>query len=312
MAVGASSDVINEMLSSLQSSFSKIPEIGCMNSPKNITITGERDDLEKLRAVCSERKIFALVLPVKVPYHSREMQSVADTYELLLQGLLTGDKLRTSQEVRMVSSLTGSVVDADNLHQPEYWVQNLTSPVLFSDALKLACSAEPIHPEAPPKASVDELVEVGPHSTMRSAIREGLAPYPGLKAIEYSHVVTRQVSTNATLLQTMACLYSRGYPLDLDAVNQASAPYSRSRRMIPSLPPYCFNHGKSSRTQTRIMKNVRYPRFGRHELLGASVWDWNEYEPKWRNVLRISEMPWLKDHKVFRTTKFSTHRHRLT
>ncbi|KAJ5595540.1 uncharacterized protein N7459_001748 [Penicillium hispanicum] len=298
MAVGASSDAIKELLSSLQPQFSKVPEIGCVNSPKNITITGEREDLEKLRAACSENDIFARVLPVKVPYHSREMQSVADTYQLLLQDLSKGEKLKTPQRIRMISSLTGSAVEEDSLHQANYWVQNLTSPVIFSDALLLACSEEFSSSKDSTKPGLDELIELGPHSTMRSAIREGLASYASLKVIEYSHILTRQSSSNITLLQTMASLYSRGYPLNLDAVNQASCTSPGDRRMISTLPPYNFNHDNSSRTQTRIMKNIRYPRFPRHELLGASTWDWNEYEPKWRNVLRTSEMPWLKDHQI--------------
>lgn len=45
-------------------------------------------------------------------------------------------------------------------------------------------------------ACVDEMIELGPHSTLKSVIQEGLGAFPSLKAIKYSHVLKRKESTN--------------------------------------------------------------------------------------------------------------------
>ena len=36
----------------------------------------------------------------------------------------------------------------------------------------------------------------------------------------------------------------------------------------------------------------------RLDLLGAPVADWNPHEPQWQNVVRLSDTPWLSDHKI--------------
>jgi acyl transferase domain-containing protein len=68
--------------------------------------------------------------------------------------------------------------------------------------------------------------------------------------------------------------------------------------MLIDLPPYSFNHTQSYWPEGRLSKNFRFRKFARHDLIGAPVPDWNSQDPKWRNIIRIAETPWLKDHKV--------------
>jgi hypothetical protein len=51
---------------------------------------------------------------------------------------------------------------------------------------------------------MQELVELGPHSTLRGGVREILAPFANLKAIDYSHVVTKKAMGNTATLETVA------------------------------------------------------------------------------------------------------------
>lgn len=297
LAVGASIDTVVEQMKALEHEFQHPPEIGCFNSPKNVTVTGDRVELQKLQLALNQNNIFNRMLPVKVPYHSQQMQALSAEYESLLGDLSQGEKLASPQEVRMVSSLTGSTVVKRKLDDASYWVDNLVSPVRFSDALLSSCLTS-LSAEGAPTACVDGLVELGPHSTMRSAIREGLGSFSNLKAIEYSHAITRKEASNRSLLGMVATLNSRGYPVDIDRVNQSCQPHLHSSKMVPNLPSYSFLHDKSSRTETRLIKNLRFPRHERHELLGSPVVDWNDYEPKWRNFLRTSEMPWTSHNQV--------------
>lgn len=68
----------------------------------------------------------------------------------------------------MVFSVTGEEVGSELLG-PYYWVRNLVSPVLFSDALKeLVSPADQIDG----KNAVDLLIEIGPYSALGGSIEQ--------------------------------------------------------------------------------------------------------------------------------------------
>src|SRR5690606_30892920 len=40
------------------------------------------------------------------------------------------------------------------------------------------------------------------------------------------------------------------------------------------------------------------PAFARHDLIGSLLDSYNPLEPVWKNHLRASELPWLRDHQI--------------
>ena len=42
----------------------------------------------------------------------------------------------------------------------------------------------------------------------------------------------------------------------------------------------------------------RFRRYRRHEILGSRLLEGSDLEPTWRNVLRLSDVPWIHDHKL--------------
>ena len=46
------------------------------------------------------------------------------------------------------------------------------------------------------------------------------------------------------------------------------------------------------------MKIHRFRDIPRLDLVGKPVEDFNRLEPRWRNILRISELPWMAEHKI--------------
>jgi hypothetical protein len=103
---------------------------------------------------------------------------------------------------------------------------------------------------------MQELVELGPYSILRSGVREILAPFANLKAIDYSYIVTKKATGNTATLETVALLYSRGHPVDLDPVNITSNPSSGRGRMPADLPSYRFNHETASANVRFIVLQV--------------------------------------------------------
>lgn len=107
--------------------------VACINSARNVTLSGSAEQLNALRVMMDERGTFARRLNVDVAYHSPQMQQVREDYYLMIQNI---EKSTTSSSGKtMVSTVTGKRVKAADLQSPEYWVANMISPVKFSEAL---------------------------------------------------------------------------------------------------------------------------------------------------------------------------------
>ena len=54
--------------------------IGCINSPNNVTVTGDKLQMDTLESWFKENSIFTRRLNVGVAYHSTHMNEIADEY----------------------------------------------------------------------------------------------------------------------------------------------------------------------------------------------------------------------------------------
>ncbi|KAL8855884.1 MAG: hypothetical protein Q9178_007504 [Gyalolechia marmorata] len=267
--------------------------IGCINSPTNITVTGTEQAITALKEVMDKNHIFARRLPVGVAYHSRQMEEVAAEYLTLIEDLCPSESLPLRDTLpSMYSSVTGRLISRDALCKGEYWVSNMCSRVLFADALSQMCAATPVERKselANGLAQIDHIVEVGPHSALRRPIRETVGH------IGYSATLKMDSSATETTLHLAGELCCLGYGVDLLAVNQI--PLDADTQMLVHLPAYPFNHSQRYWHESRLSRNFRFRRFPPHQLLGTPSVDWNSLEPKWRNIIKVAENPWIKDHR---------------
>jgi acyl transferase domain-containing protein len=308
-AVGISAQGILPYLEQFRESKTSPGEltIACYNSPKNLTISGDTEKIGLLCTALEKDGIFARKLAVRNAYHSSHMEAVADQYLELIGELseLTSEKFPT-QRVEMISSVTGQMVKTGEVSNATYWVQNLVKPVLFSDALTVMVSSRESASgqrrlRVGPKSdfvSVQHIIEIGPHSALRSAIRDTLSVKKETATIAYHSLLTRNLDDIKTILTTAATLYCHCFPVSIEAVNRHFNTKSRKPKMLTDLPPYQFNHTNLYWKESRLSKNFRQRKVPRHDLFGAPVADWNPVEPRWRGFLRVCELPWLKDHKV--------------
>ncbi|KAF7588746.1 hypothetical protein BBP40_005272 [Aspergillus hancockii] len=275
--------------------------VACINSPKSLTVSGEETQIDMLKSMLSAQDIFCRKLKVKVAYHSFQMHEIAAQYQTAMGKLDGCPEQRTSLE--MVSSVTGTWITPEELRQPEYWVRNMVSPVKFSEALSTLCSKT-----EPPKRKIDRshrkeiqihhLVELGPHSALQAPVKETLKS-ANRQSVIYHSLLVRGILAVDTILTVAGHLHTAGYAIDLSAVNKLDTPaVMRQLKSLPDLPEYPFNHSKSYWHESRISRNQRLPKFGKNDLLGAPDPNWNPLEPKWRNIIKLSEMPWVKDHQI--------------
>ncbi|KAF2209120.1 hypothetical protein CERZMDRAFT_70311 [Cercospora zeae-maydis SCOH1-5] len=145
--------------------------VACINSPSSVTLSGDCDALDELAEVLKDDAVLTRRLKVPCAYHSPHMQHMAADYHDVLTSLLSEPQggIDRCPRIPFASPATGKMV-ADAL-RPHHWVQNLTNPVLFSDALRELMDTTPL----------DCFLEIGAHDTLSSALLG--TPTPGANGL---------------------------------------------------------------------------------------------------------------------------------
>ena len=289
LAVGLPEEEANAVIATIGKDCIKI---ACVNSPSNVTISGDRSSTLKLYSMLQARGVFVRELAVEVAYHSHHMEDVADEYLTVLQGLpVTGDS-----EVEFHSSVSGKRINSAEL-EAGYWVSNLVNTVQFSRCMHSLLFLG--HSDT----AVDTLIEIGPHSALQGPIKQILQHHPKLSpSIQYNSALVRNSNAVHTCHNLVAKLLVKGIPIDLNAVNFALG--SENNKVLVDLPPYIWNHSTSYWAETAYNREHGEKANPRNDILGIRVKDSISREPRWRNIIRTSEIPWVNDHVVQSNTLY--------
>lgn len=272
--------------------------VACHNSPSSVTISGDKTAIVKLQDMIKEDGHFARQLRVQTAYHSPHMQLVASDYEKSMASVQPLPK--TAKTIPMFSSVTSNLVEPSEL-TADYWVSNMTQPVLFAQASKALLSHVPVSRGSSRKAKIEynAVVEVGPHEALKGPVNQILSDFNSQLAstITYTSVLRRGQDAQATAIECAGTLWSLGFDVDVSKINNIEADDPAARTLV-DLPPYPWNHEHGFWHESHISKNRRFQKYPRTDLLGAPVADFNPLAPRWRNILRVSENPWLLHHKI--------------
>lgn len=306
MAVGLSRDGIQFYLDHLNQEYGDLSDVqlSCVNSPRSVTLSGPWSQLSKIQVWLKNDDVFVRRLRVPISYHhSKYMSKVSSEYLSAIGRTLEPGKQR--QHVSFISSVTGDVASHATLASGQYWDQNLTSTVEFERAVsKLGKQAHkmPRHrlggrPEADLRAT--HILEIGPHSVLQGPIQDciqGLGLPPELPRLTYLPSLVRNKNPAHTVLHAVGSLWCSGLSTiqTLRANNLTGIP----RPLTYDLPPYPFDHTRSHWLEGRLSRNLRLRDTPRHDLLGTRSLDWNPKLAQWRNVIRLAEVPWLRDHRI--------------
>lgn len=290
LAVSASGESLQEKLNGLKSGKAIV---GCLNSPKACTVSGDAAAVDELQEILKAEQITCTRLPMDVAYHSFHMESVRDQYEAALVGI---PHVASQETIPMFSSVTGALVTPKQM-SPSYWIENLVRPVNFSGAtaalLNYTKEKRTTHDR---RAFADIFVEVGPHSALRSYMLDIFnSSETKFADLSYESMLRRKFDGTQTALQAMGNLWAKGFDVDLNKVNGVS-PDSASTKMLVDLPPYSWNHKLTFWDESHLSKAYRLREKPRLDLLGYPVA--GVPDPTWRNFLRCNENPWIREHKV--------------
>ncbi|KAH8199740.1 hypothetical protein TruAng_006085 [Truncatella angustata] len=263
--------------------------VAASNSPASVTLSGDESAIEEAREMLVAQKKFARALQVDTAYHSHHMIPCAEPYISSLKACNISPKAE-DPSCSWISSVYGSKgTPTQQELTAQYWSNNMTQKVLFSQALERAVI------EAGP---FDAVMEIGPHPALKGPATQTLkesgenAPYTG--------VLDRKSNDLVALNSALAFLWCRlGAFIDFRGYEEAHAGTNLPRPiLLKDLPTYPWEHGQPYWSESRLSREYRTRSSRPHELLGHMSPGSPEHELKWRNILRREEVPWLTDHKI--------------
>lgn len=302
MSIGVSEHRARELIASVDSVTTFGLSVACINSPNNVTISGEDHMIEQLKKRLDEEKVFARKLRVPLAYHSRQMEDISMSY-ISLVGTLTVPPSTTKGRIPMISSVSGKRIEGKQLLDPAYWALNMISTVQFVGAVTTMCAqsstglVKKIDKSHTYVSVVDHILEIGPHNVLQGPLRDILRGTPRGESIGYSSTLKRNQPATDTILRAMGELHCMGVPVDFNAINEPSEE-TIPRSLLVNLPEYPFDHTHHYWHESRLSRNYRLRDHPPSELLGVRSRDWNPSEARWRHFIRLAEVPWVEQHVV--------------
>lgn len=285
--------------------------IACFNSTESVTLSGLDSGIEAISTQLNGDGVFNRILKTSGnAYHSWLMSKAGADYERHLGKAMPGENGSSPstvvvEQIPMFSTVSGSRVE-ENFLPVSYWRKNLESPVLFSKGLASMLEQLP---------SVDHVVEIGPHTALGQAIKDAnQGRDENLTPVTYLHSLKRGTNDAENLLNLAGELYSKRYPVNITTLNDKQDPNARLKHPkmlnepamhVLDLPPYSWAYGEMLWHETRLSTDVRFRSYPRHDLLGSKVAGSSDESPSWRNILRLDDVPWIRDHKVSTVYKLS-------
>ncbi|PNY25600.1 Polyketide synthase [Tolypocladium capitatum] len=268
--------------------------VAASNAPSTVTISGDEDAINELKMELDEQKTFARLLRVNKAYHSHHMVPCSAPYLAALDKC--GIQAQPPGAVHWISTVDPSLdTAATSIHKSiagSYWVDNMANPVLFSQAVGKAVADY---------GSFDLAIEIGPHAALKGPTTQTIKGVQNA-TIPYHGTLERGVNDSVAFSAALGFMWERlavsGCQLGHFTTTLVGDEEATKPAFNRSLPNYPWDHGQQYWKESRLSKNFRCPKQPVHQLLGKQCSDNVEtHDLRWRNILKVEEMPWLRGHK---------------
>lgn len=214
LAAGISAEAAKQYLADMADSV----VVACVNSPESVTLSGDKSALIKVQESLNQDKKFNRLLHVENAYHSPQMRTVAEDYAHRIKGI---KPTQSESLVAFYSTVHGRQVATSTL-VASYWVENLCSPVRFTDALDDMMFVDVANKKLQDKSKAPNVMfEVGPSSALAGPIKQYRAHRHGIEKLVYNTMLVRGEDAAVTAMNAAGALWSMGSPVRLDKVCEA-------------------------------------------------------------------------------------------
>ncbi|CAI7628316.1 unnamed protein product [Penicillium bialowiezense] len=290
LAVGACASDIQQILNAMRG---KRAVIACVNSESSVTLSGDAEVIATLQTALDKEGVFTRRLLVDVAYHSHHMQRVSQQYRSLLGKIAPRDS-----EIPFHSTVHGKLVPGSTL-DASYWVENLVSRVEFVEGVKSLLTNDKTN------SSIDTLIELGPHPALQGPVKQIAEVYAPKVTLQYHHTLKRKVDGIEAVQNMAGSLFTQGMSLNFQAINFPNLQNTQRKPVVLSnLPTYPWNHTERYWHTSRLTDNQYRRQFPKNDILGTLTTEGVDFEPRWRNIIRVDDHPWIREHRVHGTNVY--------
>lgn len=288
MAVGMSYDAALTFCE--QPQYSGRVVVAASNSPNSVTLSGDEDSIAEAKQYFDAKNVFARMLRTDTAYHSHHMEPCLGPYLKALKNcnIQVNEPLSDCIWISSVNGDTDLLNDLSSL-KDQYWVDNMRSPVLFSQAVEIS-----LYNGGP----FDAALELGPHPALKGPVEQTLKAAFG-SAPAYAGMMRRGDDEVEAFSGGLGYLWSHLGPkyIDFDGYRAAFKEHAPIKPpTLKGLPRYVWDHSQNHWRESRISRRYRLQDHPYHPLLGRRVSDDADDEPRWRNVIKLTELPWIRGH----------------
>ena len=264
--------------------------VAASNAPTSVTLSGDKEAIDDAKADLDGQGKFVRILQVDTAYHSHHMDRCSKPYTESLERchIITEQPDDTCLWVSSVYGPSGT--PSANELSGRYWRENMVQAVLFSEALERIL----IH-----RGPFDAAIEVGPHAALKGPVTQTMKAVLG-NAIPYIGTLDRTKNDVLALGECLAflCTLPVAASVDLKAYAKTFGGHILERpEVVKDLPPYCWDHSQRYYRESRFVRQYLGRTARPNELLGVPTPDSSSQELRWRNIIKPSAIPWLKDHR---------------
>ena len=189
------------------------------NGPTACVVAGPAAEVEAWRVKLEADGIVARMLQTSHAFHSSMMDAAVAPFEAEVRKVSLA-----APQIPIVSTLTGTWLEAADATDPNYWARHLREPVRFSPALRTVLA----------KHEAGVVVEIGPRGTLATLARQHTATGAGKSApVAISSLQETPESEAASLTLAHGRLWTLGIELP---VSVASPAHDRRRVRLPTYP----------------------------------------------------------------------------
>lgn len=206
--------------------------IAAVNAPKNVTISGYKDEIDAVINVLHKKvRTFINDLNISQPFHSVVMKNYENQYLSKL------DNISFSKPViRMISTVTGHVEKEDILGNTKYWSEHLSKTVNYNAAIKEARNM-----------GVDVFIEIGGTATLSGLAEQCLDD----ENMIFVPSMRKGVGDYRQLCTSLKVLYLSGVDI---CWNKFYENYKEEKLILPNYPFKRRNLWKKHREKKYVEK----------------------------------------------------------
>lgn len=245
--------------------------IAAVNGPKNIVISGDKSNLERLIRKFATQGVKSTLLNVSHAFHSPLIEPILDRFEQK-----AAEINYSIPRIHLISNLTAKTVSGDEMADPSYWRRHMRSPVCFFPSMKKLYNM-----------GYRIFVEIGPHPVLSGMAANFLHD----KTLTLLPSLRKGRNDWEQILSNLGQLYVKGARIDWIRFDKD---YPRRRLKLPSYP---FQRKRFWIERPQVDRCLHKPAKLVHPLLGFRLHSALK-EVQFESSLSCEDFRFINDHRV--------------